>query len=131
MQTSDKEFLILLLEILSSGMARVYNIHKTYSNKRNFHTHELTRKEQRYDAFKQMALLKEIHPFKGLEDYEMLQLAYLVFSIGSFNISLGTKYAVQFNLYVKTLLTLGTEKHRNYAKAAIELRGKIFTLLHL
>mmetsp|Transcript_25758 Transcript_25758/g.22736 ORF Transcript_25758/g.22736 Transcript_25758/m.22736 type:complete len:146 (-) Transcript_25758:836-1273(-) len=79
---------------------------------------ESDRVKSRQDAFKQILRMnKEINFFEeALKDQSIL--SNFLNTTAQFDLGFSTKYAVHFSLYGKTIMALGTQKHRGFIENA-------------
>ena len=86
---------------------------------------ELTRPEMRHHSFK---ILKKFHKMINctFEDYKTDQYTYFVYGDALFSFDQGqaASFGVHFQLYLKSLINFGTEKH-------VPLIQKAFALDHI
>lgn len=88
-------------------------------------TLELDRKEARYLAFKQMKkIIKNFPEFMSYEEYmkDPTILTVVGDLLWAFDQSVSVKIGVHYQLYTKTLMNLGTAKHRKLQEDAIFFR---------
>jgi acyl-CoA oxidase len=89
---------------------------------RHFTSLDLDRKQHRYLSFKQFKrLVDEFHfGFDDLKSDPSLLLA-VSDAMSCFDNSVAIKMAVHLHLYMKTLINLGTAKHRHFVENAISI----------
>lgn len=88
-------------------------------------TLELSKKDTRYVAFKQIKkIMKEFSEMMTYEDYvkDPSILSMVADTIFAFDQATAVKLGVHYHLYTKTLLNLGTAKHRIFQENAIYYR---------
>lgn len=101
---------------------RIFRLVSRESVFKHHTTLELSRKEVRHVALKQMRkILEEFTQLMSYEDYvnDPTVLAVISETVFALDQSIAVKMGVHYHLYTKTLINLGTSKHRVYQENAI------------